>query len=73
MEILEETEQFVYYRENGKILGFAVYSNENSKKLFKYNKKITKYSGMNILLFFWKYFNKRTIKKEKKIDLYNNI
>lgn len=32
MEILEETEQFVYYRENGKLLGFAGYSNKNSKK-----------------------------------------
>ena len=32
MEILEETEQFVYYRENGKLLGFAGYSKEDSKK-----------------------------------------
>jgi len=32
MEILEETEQFVYYRENGKMLGFAGYSKDNSKK-----------------------------------------
>lgn len=32
MEILEETEQFVYYRENGKLLGFAGYSKNNSKK-----------------------------------------
>lgn len=32
MEILEETEQFVYYRENGKLLGFAGYSKEGSKK-----------------------------------------
>lgn len=32
MEILEETEQFVYYRENGKLLGFAGYSNNKSKK-----------------------------------------
>lgn len=32
MEILEETEQFVYYRENGKLLGFAGYSNDKSKK-----------------------------------------
>ena len=32
MEVLEETEQFVYYRENGKLLGFAGYSNKNSKK-----------------------------------------
>ena len=33
MEILEETEQFVYYRENGKMLGFAGYSNDNSKNI----------------------------------------
>ena len=32
LEILEETEQFVYYRENGKFLGFAGYSKWNSKK-----------------------------------------
>lgn len=32
MQILEVTEQFVYYRENGKLLGFAGYSKNNSKK-----------------------------------------
>ena len=32
LEILEETEQFVYYRENDKLLGFAGYSKWNSKK-----------------------------------------
>lgn len=32
MEILEESEQFVYYRKNGKLLGFAGYSKNNSKK-----------------------------------------
>ena len=32
MEVLEETEQFVYYREKGKLLGFAGYSNRNSKR-----------------------------------------
>lgn len=32
MEILEETEQFVYYKEKGKLLGFAGYSNDKSKK-----------------------------------------
>ena len=32
LEILEETEQFVYYKENGKLLGFAGYSKWNSKK-----------------------------------------
>ena len=30
--ILEETEKFVYYKENGKLLGFAGYSKWNSKK-----------------------------------------
>lgn len=42
MNILEETEQFVYYRENGKLLGFAGYSNVNSKKN-KYRKKYYNY------------------------------
>lgn len=32
MEILEETEQFVYYKENGNLLGFAGYSKKSSKK-----------------------------------------
>ncbi len=32
MEILEETEHIVYYRENGKLAGFAGYSKNNSKK-----------------------------------------
>lgn len=32
MKVLEETEQFVYYRENGKLLGFAGYSKDSSKK-----------------------------------------
>lgn len=32
LEILEETEQFVYYRKNDKLLGFAGYSKWNSKK-----------------------------------------
>ncbi len=32
LEILEETEQFIYYRENDKLLGFAGYSKWNSKK-----------------------------------------
>ena len=32
MEILEETEQFVYYREKGKLLGFAGYSKDSSTK-----------------------------------------
>lgn len=32
MEVLEETEQFVYYKEDGRLLGFAGYSNKSSKK-----------------------------------------
>lgn len=32
MNILEETEEFVYYRENGKMLGFAGYSKDSSNK-----------------------------------------
>lgn len=32
LEILEEIEQFVYYRENDKLLGFAGYSKWSSKK-----------------------------------------
>ena len=32
MEILEETEKLVYYRENGKLLGVAGYSKNSSKK-----------------------------------------
>ena len=32
LEILGETEQFVYYRENGKLIGFAGYAKLNSKK-----------------------------------------
>lgn len=32
MEILEITEHFVYYKENGKLLGFSGYSKNNSKK-----------------------------------------
>lgn len=32
MEILEETEQFVYYRKNDELIGFAGYSKSSSKK-----------------------------------------
>lgn len=32
MEVLEETEQFVYYKEDGRLLGFAGYSNKSSQK-----------------------------------------
>ena len=32
LEIIEETEKFVYYRENGKLLGFAGYSKNGSRK-----------------------------------------
>lgn len=35
MEVLEETQQFVYYRKNGKMLGFAGYSNNNKKNLLR--------------------------------------
>lgn len=42
MEILEETEKFVYYRENGKLLGFAGYSNNKSKK-YLLRKKFCKF------------------------------
>lgn len=46
MEILEETEQFVYYRENIKLLGVAGYSKNSSKKhifrkkLYSFIKKV---------------------------------
>lgn len=45
MGILEETEQFVYYRKNGKLIGFTGYSKSNSKrhilkkKLYSFIKK----------------------------------
>lgn len=42
MEILEETERFVYYRENQKLLGFAGYSKNNSKK-YLLRKKLAKF------------------------------
>lgn len=32
MEVLEETNGLIYYKEKGKLLGFAGYSNKNSKK-----------------------------------------
>ncbi len=42
LEIIEETEKFVYYRENGKLLGFAGYSKNGSRKhLFR--KKLAKF------------------------------
>lgn len=47
MEILEEAEQFVYYRENGKLIGFASYAKWNSKKHYL-RKKF--YSFINKLL-----------------------
>ena len=34
MEILEETEKFVYYRDSGKLIGLAGYSKDNSNKYF---------------------------------------
>lgn len=42
MEILEETEQFIYYRENGRLLGFAGYSKYHSKK-YLLRKKLAKF------------------------------
>lgn len=47
MERLEEAEQFVFYRENGKLIGFASYSKWNSKKYYL-RKKF--YSFINKLL-----------------------
>ena len=62
--ILEETEKFVYYRENRKMLGFAGYSKLNSKKhLFR--KKI--YSSLKNIL----YKNKK-IKNLKGLKRYEN-
>ncbi len=46
LEILEETEKFVYYKENGKLIGFAGYAKWNSKnhlirkKFYGFVKKI---------------------------------
>lgn len=60
--ILEETEKFVYYRENGKMLGFAGYSKLNSKKhLFR--KKI--YSSLKNILY-------KKIKNLKGLKRYEN-
>ena len=42
MEILEETERFIYYRENKKLLGFAGYSKNNSKK-YLLRKRLAKF------------------------------
>ena len=60
MEVLEETEQFVYYRENGKLLGFAGYSNKKSTKR-KLQKK------------FYAFIKNRLYKSKsiKDIDKYN--
>ncbi len=42
LEQIEETEKFVYYRENGKLLGYAGYSKNGSRKhLFR--KKLAKF------------------------------
>lgn len=56
MEILEETEKFVYYRENGKMLGFAGYSKDSSKKHLLKKK-------------FYKLINNRLHKSKKIKDL----
>ena len=42
LEIIEETEKFVYYRENGKLLGFAGYSKNGSRK-YAFRKKSAKF------------------------------
>ena len=42
LEIIEETEKFVYYRENGKLLGFAGYSKNGSRK-HAFRKKSAKF------------------------------
>lgn len=51
MEILEETEQFVYYKENNKLLGIVGYSNKASKR-GKFKKKI--YNIIKRILFYSK-------------------
>lgn len=42
LEIIEETEKFVYYRENGELLGFAGYSKKGSRK-HAFRKKLAKF------------------------------
>lgn len=42
LEQMEETERFVYYRENGKLLGYAGYSRDGSKK-HMIRKKLAKF------------------------------
>ena len=42
LEIIEETEKFVYYRENGELLGFAGYS-KNGSRTHVFRKKLAKF------------------------------
>lgn len=63
MEILEETEQFVYYRENKKLLGFAGYSKNNSKK-YLLRKRLAK-CVKNIL------YKSKSIKNVNALKEYN--
>lgn len=63
MEILEETEQFVYYRENKKLLGFAGYSKNNSKK-YLLRKRLAKFVK-NIL------YKSKSIKNVNALKEYN--
>ncbi len=59
MDVLKETKQLVYYRKNGKLLGFGGYSKSNSKK-HKFKKKF--YS-----------FIKKRLYKSKKIKNINGL
>ena len=63
MEILEETEQFVYYRKNKKLLGFAGYSKNNSKK-YLLRKRLAKFVK-NIL------YKSKSIKNVNALKEYN--
>ncbi len=42
LEIIEKTEKFVYYRENGELLGYAGYSKKGSRK-HTFRKKLAKF------------------------------
>ena len=64
MEVLEETEQFVYYRENGKLLGFAGYSNKNSNK-HKFKKKFYTFIKNRL-------YKSRSIRDIKALHEYEN-
>ena len=63
MEILQETEQFIYYRENGRLLGFAGYSKDYSKK-YLLRKRLSK-CVKNIL------YKSKSIKNVNALKEYN--